>query len=458
MIYDLPFFDRHEEMRRLHRLYQQKQGRLAVIYGRRRCGKSRLILESVASTSLVYYFGDERESSVQRSGLAAEIAGLLPGFDQVRYPDWDSLLVRWFRDAPPGSVLALDELPSLVASAPELPSLIQKHLERRPLPTSHLVLCGSSQRMMQGLALDQTSPLYERAREILGISPLPAGWLQEAFPTLSPSQLVETYAVWGGVPRYWELARQFSNLQEAITDLVLSPFGVLHDEPATLLQDDLKDTVQSASLLHLIGQGCQRLSELAGRLEKPPTNINRPIQRLVELELIFREKPFGSLEKDSKRSYYRILDPFLSFWYRCVGPQRSRLQARQFELAQAAIERDFPHHVAGIWEDLVRSSVPHLTLGGKTWGPAQRWWGPGLDRKSLEIDVVAESLDESSILLGSCKWQERGGESAWTELRRQAEAFPHSRGRKLELAVFCKHPNAKINAEIGPEQVLQALR
>jgi AAA+ ATPase superfamily predicted ATPase len=94
---------------------------------------------------------------------------MLPGFEQVAYPDWNSLLDRWLRDAPPGSVLALDEFPYLAKASPELPSILQKTVDRAAGKGLHLVLCGSSQRMMQGLVLDASAPLYGRAREIIHV-------------------------------------------------------------------------------------------------------------------------------------------------------------------------------------------------------------------------------------------------------------------------------------------------
>jgi len=453
---ELPFLNRGEELRRLGSLFEQTSPRLAVVYGRRRCGKSRLLFESLPANRSVYFFCDEREAGVQRFDLAVALSAAIPGFQEVRYPDWDAIFKRWYREAPSGWVLALDEFSNLVKASRELPSILQKQLDTPVRSGPHLVLCGSSQRMMQGLVLDRNAPLYGRAQEILRISPLPAGWLKEAFPGLNAQQLIEAYALWGGIPRYWELAREFPTQAEALQDLILSPLGVLHDEPQSLLQDDLSDTLQSSSLLQLIGQGCHRLTELSARLGKPSTSLNRPLQRLVELNLVSRQKPFGSLEKDSKRSFYRIADPFLRFWYRYVAPHRSRLQARQIQAVLATIEADFNHYVAGIWEDLVRMAVPHLELFGTSWSNAQPWWGPGLDRKALEIDVIAASLGGSELLIGSVKWQKQSSRSAaWAELEGQARLFPDTRGRQVQLCLFSRQPKS---GDVGPEQVLQALR
>jgi hypothetical protein len=175
------------------------------------------------------------------------------------------------------------------------------------------------------------------------------------------------------VPRYWELAAEFRDPGEAVRALVLDPRGVLHEEPTRLLLDDLRDSAQAASILGLVAQGCHRLAEISGRIGKPATSLTRPIHRLLDLELVRREIPFGSSPRDSKRSLYRIADPFLRFWFRYVEPARSRLEAGQVGAVAVEIARSFPHHVGGIWEDLARASVPRLPLHGRSWKPASRW-------------------------------------------------------------------------------------
>src|SRR6185295_838778 len=94
----LPFLDRDEEAARLRRLVASREGSLGVLYGRRRCGKSRLLREILPAEQSVYYVGDEREGALQSAGLATEIARLLPGFDQVTYPDWNALLARFWNE------------------------------------------------------------------------------------------------------------------------------------------------------------------------------------------------------------------------------------------------------------------------------------------------------------------------------------------------------------------------
>jgi AAA+ ATPase superfamily predicted ATPase len=457
----LPFLDRHEESTRFRHLLDRGEGSLGVVYGRRRCGKSRLLREVLPPERSVYYVGDDRESSLQRASLATEIGRLLPGFERVTYPDWESLLARWWQEARPGTVLALDELPSLVAVAGELPSLLQKFLDRESERGVHLLLSGSSQRMMQGLVLDRTAPLFGRASEILKISPLPAGWIEEALNLRDPERAVEAYAVWGGTPRYWELARDHPNLPAAIRSLVLSPLGVLFEEPSRLLLDDMRDTTQAASILSLIGQGCHRISEIAARLGKPMTALSRPMQRLQDMDLITRELPFGEAPRGGKRTLYKISDPFLRFWFRYVDVNRSRLGAGQLAAVEEEIGQGLGHHVAEIWEELARASAPLLRLGGKTWGPAGPWWGPGLDRRPLEVDLVAQSSDGGSILVGEVKWAApRDAGRLLAELEAKARRLPMATGREIVPALWLKAPAGGLDAGyvVTPRQVLDVLR
>jgi hypothetical protein len=435
---------------------------MVVLYGRRRCGKSRLLLEALPGRPTVYYVADDRAGALQLGALAAESARLVPGFDRVTYPDWDAILARLWAEAPPGAVLAIDEFPALAAVARELPSLLQKRIDR-PGNGPHVVLAGSSQRMMQGLILDRAAPLYGRATEILKVGPLPCAWIRKALRLRGQRAAVEAYAIWGGVPRYWELAADFADQEAALQDLVLSPLGVLHDEPARLLLDDLRDLTQAASILTLIGQGCHRLSEIAGRLGRPATSLARPLDRLLDLELVRRDIPFGASPRDTKRSLYRIADPFVRFWFRFVERNRSRLEARQIAAVAREVRGQFPRHVAGVWEDLVRASIPRQRYFGRAWREARPWWGAGRDRSPLEIDVVAESTDGRALLLGEVEWTHRPDLSRRSaELRQKAQAFPHAGQRHIHLGLWTPLAGTAQAARhdprcFGPADVVRAL-
>lgn len=433
----LPFLDRQAELRRLREALDAGPG-LVVVFGRRRLGKSRLLLEGLADRPHLYYVADARDPALQRRSFAVEAERALPGFAGVEYPDWDAVFTRLWREAPAGFAVAVDELPELVARSPELPSLLQKHLDRPSPRGPRLVVAGSSQRMMHGLVLDASAPLYGRAREILKLEPLPAGWLREALSLRSPVDIVEHHSAWGGVPRYWELARGKGSLIEMLTEIALDPLSPLHREPERLLLDEVTDVTRPASILALVGRGSCRAAELAGRLGVPVTSLSRSLAQLVDLGFLTRQIPFGRSLRDTKRTFYRLGDPFLRTWFRFVEPNRSRLGAGMVEQVAREVEQAWPGHAGEHWEQLARAAVPLLWLHEKRWNPPSRWWGRARDGRELEVDIVAGAVHGDEVLVAEAKrtCSAREARSALAELERKAAAIPALEGRRILTSLF----------------------
>ena len=457
----LPFLNRTAELNRLKKALTAKSSSLVCLYGRRRCGKSRLLQQALKDRSHVYFLGDDREAALQRQALAAEIGRLIPGFERVEYHAWDVLLQRWYSDAPSGAILALDEFPFLAASSPELPGILQKHIDKDVTKPVHICLCGSSQRMMHGLILDASAPLYGRAREIMKIEPLNAYYLQSAMRNSNGEKIVEAFAAWGGIPRYWELAVEYSSTFEAIKELVLNPLGVLYREPERLLSDQMRDTRQAASLLSIISQGCHRLSEIAARLEKPATSLTRPLALLVDLGLIIREVPFGASLRDSKHTLYSIADPFLRFWLNFVEPNHSLIEAGLIDRVENMVLKQWPAYVGRMWEQLSRESVPYLSINGRQWKPASRWWGKAIDGVTMEFDIVSSAFDnDEDVLVGEAKHTCSGKDLArlMTDLKTKALRCPALKAKNISCALWIMKGVAKGNNIFTADEVIGSLK
>lgn len=398
------FLNRHAEIDRLDRLMAVPDGGLAVVFGRRRIGKTRMLVEWATRHGGVYAVADQSAPELQRRYFAQTLAQRLPGFADVEYSDWWSLLQRLARDAAAAGwrgPLVFDELPYAVLAAPELPSLLQKWLDHDARAAGLVVaLAGSSQRMMQGLVLDRNAPLFGRSRVTLDVGPIPPIHLEEAFGVAAGPELVELYAAWGGVPRYWELAREVGGKVRAqILDLVLDPLGPLHQEPERLLLEELPPALDLRPLLDVIGAGAHRVSEIAGRLGRQATSMARPLERLLGMGLIRREVPFGESEKESRRGLYKIDDPFSRLWFRVVAPHRAILTAGTVDARKGLLYRYWDELAAMAFEELCRRLWPRQG----SWNVASRWW----QGAAPEWDLVAESLDGRTLLLGEVKWSAR---------------------------------------------------
>ena len=353
----MKFVNRKSEMERIRSLRNNRESTLLILYGRRRTGKTSL-LQQLKKENDIFFTATQNEKTLQIRALASLISKNIPGFDRVNYPDWESLFLSFNERLNKRVTLIVDEFPYLVKNAPELPGLIQKLFDRRDQLSYHLFLCGSSQQMMHNLVIDSTSPLYGRANEIIKLQPLSIDGLVQVL-NVSPVKAVEEFSVWGGIPRYWELRSGNKNLKEAIIHHILDRHGVLFEEPFRLFLDDSRDTVQMSGLITLVASGVNRLSEIASRMEKPSTHLNRPLQKLIDLGYLKREVPFGSSYRNAKKTLYKVADPFMNFFFRYVVPEKSLLELGHAKAVyDQIVEPDFPVYCSAYWEELCRESLP----------------------------------------------------------------------------------------------------
>ncbi|MFH0922005.1 MAG: ATP-binding protein [Fibrobacterota bacterium] len=439
----MKFLNRSEELTRLNTLAKRNDGGLAVIWGRRRAGKTRLLTEWVDRHGGCYLVADRSAPDIQRQYLAEELSTRLPGFNEVVYPTWAAFLNRLAADAAQKGFkgpVVLDELPYLVEHSPELPSVLQRFVDHDAKKAGLiLAIAGSSQRMMQGIVLNRTAPLFGRAGENLKIRPLKAGYLLDTLAK-NPVDAVEWYALFGGIPYYWELALAsgMENTVQVADRLVLSPLGVLHSEPERLLSEEMPSASFARPVLDAIGMGAHRVSEIAGRIGVPATALAPSLTRLMDMDLCVREVPFGESEKSGKKSQYRLIDPFLRFWFKVVGPHRSLLSHAPARVRIELFKKTAPALCAESWEELCRDAVPSLEKGSPVsgFGPALRYWTPN----GPEWDIVAASQDGSTLLLGEAKWSKKPftpNEIIRTLNELKAKGIPNKLQGRYNKAIYC---------------------
>ena len=457
----MKFVDRIDETARLKDALAREKSSLVVMYGRRRLGKSTLI-KRVLSDRDVYFLADRSEGQYQRILLAKVIAQVLPDFDKLTYPDWESIFRAVNYRTGKRFTLCLDEFPYLVEQSPELPSVLQKLVDEKELKYN-LVLCGSSQNMMYGLFLDSTAPLYGRADEIMRLTPIRLPYIQEAL-NLDAMSAIEEYAVWGGVPRYWELRENRNSLDDALWRNILSVNGTLYEEPVKLFQDDVKDIVKTSTIMSYIGTGANRLSEIAARCNEPATNLSRPLKKLIDLGFLEKDVPFGIDEKNAKKSLYKIADPFMAFYYQFVVPNRSFIELGRRLPIEQALTAHFSEYVSMQWEKLCRDAVTGNLVNGIVYGKAKRWWGSVLneDKKpeQVEFDVMVESLDKKYLLVGECKWTtQENGKQLTAELLRKANLLPFAKCYTVVPMLFLKNaPKDGIRNAVLPENIVELMK
>lgn len=449
----MEFVDRQKEINRLNKALSSEKKRFLVMYGRRRLGKSTLIKRVLTETD-VYFEADLNEPIVEMQLLVNTIRMVYPAFADAKYESWDSLLMHFNDICKDNSTLCLDEFPYLVKKNPALPSVLQRLLDSGDL-RFNLIICGSSQRMMEKLILNAAEPLYGRADEKICLRPIPLPYWKEAF-RLDSKTAFEEFSIWGGVPRYWVLREDYDNMWDAVEGLILDEHGILADEPNALFLDETSEIASYSSIMTAIGSGHTRYSAVADAVGRKVTELSLPIKTLREMSFLGKEVPFGENEEKSRKTLYRISDPFMSFYYRYVAPNKSYLALGKPERIMGRIKRDFNSHVGMIWEVCCRRAVSFNDLLGKEWGMASRWWGSLPEKNDsgkvighidVELDVVAESSDKKSLLVGECKWNAADyAERLFHALKAKVEKIPQFAGHDIRYVLFLREPSIDIES------------
>ena len=158
------FVGRKEEMKKLDQMYKSGGFEFAVIYGRRRIGKTTLITEFCRGKKAIYYMASEstaKENLESFSRAVFEVTS--PGVEMPPFQSFDHLFRFIGQYLEEQLILVIDEYPYLAASEKSVSSLLQAHIDRywKDSPLM-LILCGSSMSFMENQVLGYKSPLYGR--------------------------------------------------------------------------------------------------------------------------------------------------------------------------------------------------------------------------------------------------------------------------------------------------------
>jgi len=170
--------------------------------------------------------------------------------------------------------------------------------------------------------------------------------------------------------------------------------------------------------------------------------------------LNFRQPPVTT-----KKTLYRVADPFLSFYYRYVAPNRSFIELERYAPIKAQMEVSMNGFIAGWWEKICRDAVTGNTIDGITYGEARRWWGT-INRdgtlQEVELDVVAESIDKKYILIGECKWTNvENAEALTSRLESISKVLPFAKDKTLIFKLFLREsPTCPLANHLLPQDII----
>ena len=449
------FVGRGAELGLLQRAFQSPRSEFIPVYGRRRVGKSELILKFMARKPGVYYLGQQSSPALQVREFLAEAARALgtPLLAELRVAGWRQALrtvTEQWTGANPGTklVLALDEFQWIAAASPSLLSELQHCWDRwwRDSGNVVLLLCGSYLGFMEREVLGRKSPLYGRRTAQIHLQPFGYRDAARFHPRWSPVDQAKAYFLVGGLPQYLLCLDDSRSIDANIREHLLAEFAPLFHEPVFLLREELREIAPYQAVLHAVATAHGTAPAIAAATGLAERNLHYYLQQLIGLGYLQRRYPLERRRPNPRQVRFAIDDPLLRFWFRFVFPNVSVI--RGSGPARAFADRIAPSLEAwfgSCFERLCREALPLIyeREGVAAGFEVGEFWSP-----QTQIDVIG-MRDDNWTDLGECKWGTvRSPRALEAELERKLQQYPNSRGATLGRRYFTRRkPAARREAD-----------
>ncbi len=452
------FVGRTIELSQLEKMYSRDGFQMAVVYGRRRVGKTTLI-DTFAKDKPTLYFTAQQRSSLQNLVQFSRCVYAFFGLpeDAATFPDWRSAFsfvaqVSQQRGDEP-FLLVFDEFPYAAETEPSLPSVLQIAIDHELKRTNiRIILCGSNEGFMESEVLGRKSPLYGRRTMQLKVKPFDCFDAAQMLPGLTAQECVAYYATFGGTPYYLAQVDAGAPYEENVSELMFNTSGILYEEPLMLLRQELREPALYNSILDAIGSGETVPKRIAERSGVSPSSMSKYLKTLLDLGIIQRDVPFGDNPDTSRKAVYALSDPFFAYWYAFVSKSVGAIEAGAgYAAAQrTAFGQALQTYVGKQFEIVCQQWVIRKNRAGELPFLASsfgRWWGTDLREKAqTDIDLVAADNQSASILVGECKWRESFDETdAIRQLEYRSELLKGYKHRTCCL--FTKNATSKATQE-----------
>lgn len=406
---DTDFYGRVGELESLQDAYESRTAEMAIIYGRRRIGKTALIQKFCEGKPAFIYTAKAWKDPYQLDRFSQAV-GAFCGNPQMRFTEWTSALrALAAHPSPSRKVIVIDEFQHIAAERPSILSELQVLWDEELLRENILlVLCGSAVPFIAKEVLGEKNPLFGRARTIMKVRPLPFQTVADFVPAYCANDVFRGYAVLGGIPYFWQGMDPARSMTENLSANILRSNGFLYDEAQSVLRQEFREPATYNAILQSIAFGSTSRNEIAQKSLVDPRTLSKYLSVLEDLDLIVKEFPVfsGPVELgNASRGLYRIADPYVKFWFRFIANNPTLIMTRQQALSvwNETVEPGFAEFAAESFEQVCRQYLTRLRFAGKLPFPVAslgRWW-----KNSTEIDLVGADHERQHCLAAECKYR-----------------------------------------------------
>lgn len=432
------FVDREYEMDKLMGIAKSKNAELVLIYGRRRIGKSRLLVEFSKKVDTLYLLAD----------VSRNILDILPNQirdEFVKFNTWDDFFEFVYKSK--YKIIIIDEFQYLYYVNKAWPSMLQRWWEKIKDTDKKIILCGSIISAIYKISKGYDSALYGRKTAEIDMAPLKFKFLRNFFPKYDMDELIKAYSVVGGIPRYIEEFDPKLSVEENIKRKIIERTGFLYNEPLNLLFEEFREPSAYVSILLAITQGYTRFNEISSISRIDGNKLPKYLLVLERVKIIQKDIPVTEKKIKSKTTKYKISDNFYKFWFRFVFKNKSMIEQGLEKEVFDSIKKELNAYFSQTFEDVCKEIIIDTRFFPVT--KIGTWW-----HKDKEIDIVALNEDTKEIFFAECKWKEKvNAKKVLHELEEKAGHVPWNNDkRKVHYAIFSKSFSKRID-EFGGKKV-----
>ena len=404
------FIGRGTELEELNRLYSKDSFEMAVIYGRRRVGKTYLINEFCKNKLNIFYVAIEQNNKGALESFSEKVLEILPAassFIDV-FISWEKAF-EYIADQSKNQriILAIDEYPYIATGNQSISSVLQKVIDTKFLTSKlFLILCGSSMSFMENQVLGYKSPLYGRRTAQLKIEPFDYIDSRKFFPQYSMIDQILAYGIVGGIPQYLSNLSKEGSLMDGIYYNYFIKDGHLFEETASILKQELREPATYNSIITAVANGANRLNEIATKTGEESNKCSKYLSTLIDLHIVKKEYPLGV--EVSRNGIYSLCDNMFKFWYKFIPENMTNIEAGMGKiLIDKKVIPQMPDYMGRIFEEIC---IQYMIRRNTTlslffmFDKIGRWWGNNsIKKRQEEIDILATS--GNMAIFGECKWR-----------------------------------------------------
>lgn len=436
------FVNRRAELETLEGWWSSRGGGLALVWGRRRIGKTALLERFAQGKRVISHTGAGRPRAAELALLSRAAGAVLdPGLRDLGsrpFTSWDDALEALAgaaRSEP--LLLVLDEFPDLLDASPELEGVLRAVWDRARTRTRlRIVLSGSALRTMEAIQ-EERAPLFGRVDVALLVEPFRPHEAALLLPRLPPAEQAVVWGLVGGVPLYLEWWDDSASLRDNLARLVCAPGAPLLTAGELSLASDLDAGDLARQTVYAISAGKTKHNEIADTIRADPTRV---LERLTRIGAVERMTPITEDPRRTRRRIYRLADNFLAFWLTVVDRHRNAIERGLGQSVLPVLVSELDDHLGTPWEEALRIHLRRMATAGAFGADVVavgRYWTTA--NPPIEIDgVVLAGREGSTVAVAEAKWARRvDGSRIGRELVRKSLALPRV-AEDLQLLVAAR--------------------